>query len=138
MAREKVFVDTAFAQGLINARDQYHEISTHLYPRMLKAIKLVTTEIVLIEIADAFSSRDTSKALEFIEDLRNLGNTEVISIDTILFEEGLELYRTRPDKTWGLTDCISFVVMQNRKLKLALTTDQHFLKAGFRALMLEL
>jgi sugar lactone lactonase YvrE len=42
----------------------------------------------------------------------------------------------RPDKTWSLTDCISFVVMQDEGLTTAVTTDHHFLQAGFNALML--
>jgi predicted nucleic acid-binding protein len=39
------------------------------------------------------------------------------------------------DKEWGLTDCISFLVMQDRAMTDALTTAQHFQQAGFRALL---
>ena len=49
----------------------------------------------------------------------------------------MQLYRERPDKEWGLTDCISFVVMQERGISAALTADEHFQQAGFRALMRE-
>ncbi len=49
----------------------------------------------------------------------------------------MELYRHRPDKEWGTTDCISFVVMQDYGLTEALTTDEHFKQAGFRALLIE-
>jgi len=41
------------------------------------------------------------------------------------------------DKTWGLTDAVSFVVMQEQNLVDALTTDEHFHQAGFRALLRE-
>jgi predicted nucleic acid-binding protein len=44
------------------------------------------------------------------------------------------LFAARPDKDWSLVDCISFVVMKQRRLKDALTTDRHFEQAGFRAL----
>ena len=47
------------------------------------------------------------------------------------------LYRARPDKEWGLTDCVSFTVMTDRGLTEALTTDDHFRQAGFRALLLD-
>jgi len=50
---------------------------------------------------------------------------------------GLELYARRPDKSWSLTDCISFVVMTDRGLTEALTGDHHFEQAGFRALLRE-
>jgi predicted nucleic acid-binding protein len=137
MANEKLFIDTAFAQALLNSRDQYHLVATKLYPRMLKAAQLLTTETVLIEIADALSAINREKATKFIEDFRALGNALVVSVDTDLFDKGLALYNARPDKTWGLTDCISFTVMQDNNFALALTSDNHFSQAGFRVLMVE-
>jgi predicted nucleic acid-binding protein len=53
-----------------------------------------------------------------------------------LFDAGLELYSRRPDKEWSLTDCISFVVMEEHGLTEALTTDHHFEQAGFTALLM--
>jgi len=41
------------------------------------------------------------------------------------------------DKEWGLTDCISFIVMGDHGLTDASTTDEHFEQAGFRALLRE-
>jgi len=40
-----------------------------------------------------------------------------------------------PDKTWGLVDCVSFVVMRDAGILDSLTTDKHFEQAGFRALL---
>jgi predicted nucleic acid-binding protein len=48
---------------------------------------------------------------------------------------GIQLYDSRPDKQWSLTDCISFVVMQDRGIVEALTGDHHFEQAGFTALL---
>ena len=53
------------------------------------------------------------------------------------FLAGLALYKARADKGYSLTDCISFVVMRDRKLGDALTADVHFVQAGFRALLRE-
>jgi predicted nucleic acid-binding protein len=44
-------------------------------------------------------------------------------------------YESRPDKAWSLTDCISFVVMNQHGLTEALTGDHHFEQAGFTALL---
>ena len=52
-----------------------------------------------------------------------------------LFDEGFDLYCRRPDKDWSLTDCVSFVVMQQRGLREAFTADRHFEQAGFVALL---
>jgi len=47
-------------------------------------------------------------------------------------ERGLKLYTERPDKDWSLTDCISFVVMEEHGIIEALTGDHHFEQAGFK------
>jgi predicted nucleic acid-binding protein len=47
----------------------------------------------------------------------------------------LERYAARPDKDWTLTDCISFVVMEDEGITDALTGDQHFVQAGFKVLL---
>ncbi len=52
-----------------------------------------------------------------------------------LFERGVELFNDRPDKGWSLTDCISFVVMDQRRLMDALTADHHFEQVGFNVLL---
>jgi len=52
-----------------------------------------------------------------------------------LFDRGCELYTSRSDKEWSLTDCISFVVMKERGLTDALTPDRHFEQAGFKILL---
>jgi predicted nucleic acid-binding protein len=41
----------------------------------------------------------------------------------------------RSEKEWGLTDCVSFVVMRDRGLTAALTADRHFQQADYRALL---
>ena len=47
----------------------------------------------------------------------------------------MQRYRTRPDKNWSLTDCLSFVVMERSQLTEALTTDRHFEQAGMKVMM---
>lgn len=47
----------------------------------------------------------------------------------------MELYRSRDDKEWSLTDCISFVVMADEGIEDALPGDRHLEQAGFRALL---
>jgi predicted nucleic acid-binding protein len=54
-----------------------------------------------------------------------------VSVDAKLFDRAVSLYSARPDKEWGLTDCISFVLMSERGIAQALTTDRHFEQAGF-------
>jgi uncharacterized protein len=72
-----------------------------------------------------------------LEALEQDSNVEIIPLSEDLFARAFQLYRTRPDKEWGLIDCVSFTVMQERGLTAALTTDDHFRQAGFRVLLRE-
>jgi hypothetical protein len=57
----------------------------------------------------------------------------VVEFDPSIYQTGFELFESRSDKDWSLTDCISFTVMTQRGLSEALTADHHFTQAGFRA-----
>jgi predicted nucleic acid-binding protein len=133
------FIDTAFLLAIANSDDQYHSQARILYERWSKEDwRVVTTEAVLLEFLNAMSRPPRrSVALEWVDFLYEEGSVRVIPVNGILFSEGLVLYRNRPDKAWGLTDCISFVVMTHERLYEALTTDQHFTQAGFHVLLQE-
>lgn len=97
---------------------------------------LVTTEWVLAEVADALAASASRRlAASFIRDLSQDPKVKIIPATTDLFQRGLQLYEERPDKQWSLTDCISFVAMQDKSLTDALTGDEHFAQAGFKALL---
>ncbi len=137
MSRERLFLDTVFVQALLNRRDQYHSQAMMLLPRVRSAVEVWVTEAVLVEVGNALSDVDRMAAVQFIERCYHSPNTHVVSVDTVLLTRALRLYRERPDKQWGLTDCVSFVVMQDFRLIDAVTTDEHFVQAGYRALMIE-
>ena len=136
---QPVFLDTAYVNALINTRDQWHEAAVQ-WERKLAAERrqLITTEFVLVEIADGLAAvKFRGQAAQLIAALLASSLIEVIPASSELFVAALDLYRNRPDKDWGFTDCASFVVMRERALAEALTTDEHFRQAGFRALLLE-
>lgn len=72
-----------------------------------------------------------------IEDLRSDPDIEVVSVSLKLFDRAVKLYSSRMAEEWGMTDCISFIVMQDMEIIDALTTDDHFRQAGFRELLIE-
>lgn len=96
--------------------------------------RLLTTEWVLVELADALSAPSArSTAAAFLRAVRADALFEVVGYDPAVYQAGFDLFAHRPDKAWFLTDCISFAVMTERKLVEALTADHHFEQAGFRA-----
>lgn len=137
MTNERYFLDTVFIQALLNKRDWYHQSALQLLPKVKAASEVYLTEAILMEVGNALSAINRQAATNFIQQCYNTPNIKVVSVDSLLFQRALEIYSSRNDKTWGLTDCISFVVMQEQNLTDALTADRHFVQAGYRALMLE-
>jgi len=52
-----------------------------------------------------------------------------------LFLSALAHFKKYSDKSWGLVDCVSFIVMQQKGIAHALTADRHFEQVGFIAMM---
>ncbi len=99
---------------------------------------MITTRAVILEIGNALAKLHyRAAAIELLDSLEEDPNVKIIALSEELYNRAMEFYRQRPDKEWGLTDCVSFVVMQDYGIKEALTTDEHFRQAGFRALLIE-
>jgi predicted nucleic acid-binding protein len=96
------------------------------------------TESVLTEVGNALSGTPRSRqlAVAFIRRCYIEPNITVVPVDTSLLSRALKLSEDREDKEWGLTDCISFVVMRDRGVLDAVIRDKHFQQAGFHASML--
>jgi len=139
MASNEVFLDAAYAIALSVSNDQRHEQAMALRAELKLAPKrLVTTRAVLLEIGNALAkSRYRAAAIQLLESLERDPNVEIMEMSEELYDRAIRLYRDRLDKEWGITDCVSFVVMQDRGLTSALTTDEHYQQAGFRALLRE-
>lgn len=135
MSKEKLFLDTVFIQAILNKNDQYHSQAFKLLPQVKKALEVWTTEAVLMEVGNALSTFNRQKVANFIKQCYQTKNMRVVNISSQLFHQGLTLYESRLDKNWGLVDCISFVVMEQQNLTDALTSDRHFIQAGFQALL---
>ncbi len=129
-----VFADTFYWVAVANRNDASHRNATEFAQR--SASRLLTTEWILTEVANGFA---TERHRYLVQQLRTLWRTDktlsIIEANHDVFERGLDLFGNRPDKEWSLTDCISYVVMQDHGLTDALTADHHFEQAGFVPLL---
>jgi uncharacterized protein len=135
MMSNSVFLDTSFVQALLNKRVRDHHKAVRLFKYVKRVREVWITEAVLVEIGNGLSSIDRLAAEKFIRSCYKTPNINVIMVDTFLLLKSLELYSSRSDKNWGLTDCISFVVMQENGIFEAATNDVHFSQAGFTILL---
>lgn len=128
------FVDTAYLFALFNPQDRWHGAAQRLGEAV--STPLITTDYVILEIADGMSRPDRRGVLaRLLAALRSNEDLRVVPQSPHLFGRGLALYLARDDKEWSLTDCLSFVVMQDEGCVDALSSDIHFAQAGFRALL---
>lgn len=135
--REKVFADTAAFVGILVRRNAFHKVAIEIMTDLrAKKARIFTTEAVLFELANALSAIEfRERVVSFIDTLCSLLSVEIVLTNPELFEKALRLYRERPDKEWSLTDCASFIVMKERGINLAFTSDKHFEQAGFVRLL---
>lgn len=128
-----VFADTSFYIALLDDSDSRH---TEAICQSRQAVRLVLTDCILLELGNSFArSKWRSMFSQLVRELRTDALAELVPLSPELLDAGLHLYARRDDKEWSLTDCVSFVVMKERGIKEALTTDHHFQQAGFAALL---
>jgi uncharacterized protein len=133
----RIFLDTSYVVALVTPKDRHHSKAVEIAERLERqGFGMVTTRAVFLEIGNSLAKkRHRSSGVAMLELLEQDPRVEIISLSEDLCQRGFELFRQRTDKEWGLIDCVSFVIMGDRRLQDSLTTDQHFEQAGFRALL---
>ena len=135
----RYFADTAWWIAISRKRDQYHQRALAWYQFIIRSeSSIVTTEAVLWEWLNAFCAPDARRiASAGYRRAHEDAKVDVAPFERELTRDAVQLYDSRPDKSWSLTDCISFVVMERRGLSEALTADSDFQQANMKALLLE-
>ncbi len=129
-----LFADTSFFVAFLNAKDENHELAVEHMASSPE--RIVTTVWVLVELGNYLSKAEQRRLFgPFLQELRRERMMFIIPLKYEQFERGVRLYDQRPDKQWSLVDCISFVIMKQRRISDALSADHHFEQAGFTILL---
>ena len=134
-----VFIDTGFLIAILNPRDDLHHRAREVASKLGRT-RLVTSEMVLTELLNEFARRGAllrQAAVALVQRLQRDASVEITPQASSLFQAALNRYAARDDKPWSLTDCASFLIMEDLQAAEALTHDRHFEQAGFRALLRE-
>lgn len=128
-----LFLDANYLIALEVSDDQHHDDAAHHWASLLESSAFfVTTSYVFDEVVTFLNSkRQHSKAVRVGNNLLTASPIQMIHVDEDLFHEGWQYFMKHNDKTFSLTDCISFVLMRQLKITEALTFDKHFVQAGF-------
>ncbi len=131
------FADAGYWIALLNPRDRLHDAALAIAASP-DFDHIVTTHMVLTETLNLVGSigpDHRQRAADLATALAESTDVDIVPQTPSQFDAALELYRARADQSWSLTDCASFLVMQERGITVALTHDRDFEQAGFTALM---
>ncbi len=134
-----LFADAGYWVALLYPRDQHHVRATVVAAELGEA-KVVTTQMVLTETFNALSrtgQQGRQYVAEMLSELENDPDIEVVPQTDAQFHAAVERYAERLDQDWSLTDCASFLLMEERGITDALAYDRDFEQAGFVALLRE-
>jgi uncharacterized protein len=135
--RNAVFIDTSGWIAVLNADDTLYEPACRQLVDMgARRRPLVTTDWVLAETGNGLA-RTPARACFADAVQRFLGSSHcrLVRVDAAPFDRALTLYNQMKDKSWGLVDCASFLVMQAEGIVDAFASDRHFTQAGFHCLL---
>jgi len=134
-----LFADTAGWGHLVDSTQAYHSLAASIYRgARQQGRRVITTNYVIAELVALLSSPlqvPRPAAIAFIEGLKSSPYVEIVHVDAKLDEAAWQLLKSRQDKEWSLVDCASLVVMQQRGIFEAFTSDHHFEQAGFLRLL---
>ena len=134
-----IFADSGYWIALWNPRDTLHPRAMALADS-LGMFAVVTTQLVLTETLDAMAGMGEFRrrfAAQMVQALEDNPNVEIVPQTDSQFRAAVERYASRSDQRWGLTDCASFLSMEEHGITEALAYDRDFEQAGFVALLRE-
>jgi uncharacterized protein len=135
---KKIFVDTSYWIAILNPKDEHHEPARNV-SGTLQNITFVTSEMVLTEFLNGFAHKGPQfrrQAYLSVVNMFNAPNLIIVPQTPDQFQQALSFYIEREDKEWSLTDCASILTMMARGINGVVTSDNHFIQAGFAALLI--
>lgn len=129
-----MFLDTSGLMCLLDRRDQRHAAATSHYQnaRVRLTSSYVLDEYVALAHVRGLPRQET---LDFSAEVLEDKDVEIVWVGKPLHRLAIQLLQARKDKTYSLCDAVSFVLMRERGILEALTTDKHFEQEGFIRLL---
>lgn len=135
----EVYADSGYWIAMLNRHDQWNLAAVQA-TQQTRGRKIVTSEMVIVEFLNGvarYGAQSRSQAVVTARGLYNNPNIEVIEQSSIQLAMAMQRYAARLDQRWSVTDCASFLIMEERGITDVLAHDRDFVQAGFRALLRE-
>jgi len=130
-----VLLDTSGLLCFIHRDEPQHQTAVGLISSA-KTVFLTHNYVLAELIALALIRRfPRSTVLMYTLEIMENPNVEMVWVDEFLHREAMDLLLARQDKTYSLSDAVSFILMRKKGIREALTTDKHFEQEGFIRLL---
>jgi uncharacterized protein len=135
--KPEIFVDTSGFFSLLSSHDESHSDAVEIVKKTKKTTQLfITTDYVIDETATLLKARKIGHLSGvFFDTVRSSHVCRIEWMDPERFSRTHVFFEKHLDHAWSFTDCFSFVLMKELKLRNALTKDKHFKEAGFTPLL---
>ena len=129
-----MFLDTSGLLCLYNRAEPFHDQALTLYKQA--RFRFIHSYVLAESVALA-TARGLPRVpmLTYMSDLIENPDIETVWVNESLHRQAMTLLSERQDKTYSLCDAVSFVLMRQRNITEALTTDHHFEQEGFLRLL---
>jgi hypothetical protein len=130
-------MDTAGLLALWDAGDEHHAAALRLQRELIRKRRhFLTTEYVADETITLLLVRHSHRAaIDFLDTIDRSEALRMEWIDPARFHAAAIVFRKHGDTQWSFTDCVSFAIMHELRIRDAFTTDHHFRQAGFIPLL---
>ncbi len=133
----EIFIDTSGLVAALAEKDERHAGAVACIERARGTRqRFITTDYILDETVSVLQSRNVAHYIApLFERIFAAQLCRVEWMDQDGFHSVKNFLLRHSDKGWSFTDCFSFVVMKQRGITEALSSDRHFKQAGFKPLL---
>ena len=132
-----IFLDTNGWLTLLNSTEALHVQANRTWLDVVRGKhQLILTDWIVAEAGNGLARvKPKNRLHEALDRILAVSYNQMVFIDDQLLNRAIEFFERHADKSWGLVDCASFLVMQERGITHAFTSDRHFEQAGFTCLL---
>jgi uncharacterized protein len=133
-----VFLDTSGWLALLNSGDPLHQSADRIWRQVVgSSTRVVFTDWIIAETGNGSArSKSRHRFVDAVKAILGDSRVELIVVDSELLFRSLQFFVQHSDKFYGLVDCVSFIIMRDRGIFDAFTSDVHFEQAGFARLLI--
>ncbi len=134
-----VFVDSGPLRAFVSPKDQFYKDTLQIAKLLTKQnTRLITTDYIISEVFTGLVTDPKGRYYQAQKFDEQILQKKIVDIEWItqdrFFQAKSVLLKFSRDKRWSFTDCVSYVIMKELKIKTAFTFDEHFEQMGFTLL----